>query len=89
MPRAGEGLFFFDPKGTHFVDHAHSKPVPVGKAHLFANSELPTRFPDQFAPFQVGGREETGHALSASHCDAPHGHSSLGMPGDKSLGMIN
>lgn len=50
---SGEGMFFFDPKGTHFVDHAHAKPTPVGKAHLFVNSELPKRFPDQFLPYQV------------------------------------
>ena len=53
---SGEGLFFFDPKGTTFIDAAaNSKPMPVGKAHLFVNSELPVRFPDQFTPFQVFG----------------------------------
>jgi len=52
---SGEGLYFFDPKGTHFIDATNSQPTPVGKAHLFVNSQLPKRFPDQFAPFQVFG----------------------------------
>ena len=29
--------------------------VQVGKANLFVNSELPQRFPDQFAPLRLFG----------------------------------
>ena len=52
---SGEGFFFFDPKGTHFVDAEQKVPRPVGKAHIFVNSDMPKKFADQFEPFKVFG----------------------------------
>ncbi|KAJ1475492.1 hypothetical protein T484DRAFT_1828081, partial [Baffinella frigidus] len=44
-----------DPRGTHFVDPEQKGVRPVGKAHLFVNSDMPRKFADQFAPFKVFG----------------------------------
>ena len=52
---SGEGFFFFDPKGTHFVDADQKQARPVGKAHIFVNSDMPKKFADQFEPFKVFG----------------------------------
>eukprot|EP00960_Hanusia_phi_P055442 762970-Hanusia_phi.AAC.2 len=52
---SGEGLYFFDPQGSYFVDQDQNKARPVGKAHLYVNSDLSNKFADQFVPFQVFG----------------------------------
>ena len=52
---SGEGLYIFDPTGRYFVDHQQQDAAPVGKVHLFVNSDMPQRFPDQFLPFQIFG----------------------------------
>ena len=50
---SGEGLYFFDPAGSHFVDAEQREARPVGKAHIYVNSDMPNKFADQFAPFKV------------------------------------
>ena len=52
---SGEGLYFFDPAGSHFVDVEQREARPVGKAHIYVNSDMPNKFADQFAPFKVFG----------------------------------
>jgi hypothetical protein len=54
---SGDSLFLFDPLGTSLATAgpALSEARPVGKANLFVNSELPQRFPDQFAPLLLFG----------------------------------
>lgn len=52
---SGEALYYFDPHGSHFVDTEQRGARPVGKAHLFVNSDMPIKFADQFAPFCVFG----------------------------------
>ncbi len=54
---SGDSLFLFDPLGTSLASAgpAGAGARPVGKANLFVNSELPQRFPDQFAPLRLFG----------------------------------
>jgi sacsin len=52
---SGEGFYFFDPKGTHFVDSEQKQARPLGKAHIFVNSDMHKKFADQFAPFNIFG----------------------------------
>ena len=58
---SGEGFFFFDPKGSHFVDADQKQARPVGKAHIFVNSDMPNKFADQFEPFKVFGFDANRH----------------------------
>ena len=40
---------------THTHNHRYLQAQPVGKAHIFVNSDMPKKFADQFEPFKVFG----------------------------------